>query len=310
MDYGKYLGRAWNIIWGHKFLILLGVLVALGGAGGGGNASANASLPRGDVNNFDFDFRPPDLGEELGLPAGLIMVGAIALIGIALIVGIALWALSTIARGGLVAGASAIDAGSTSGFGQAFRAGWQKGWTLVGIGIVPAIPGFILVLLGIVGPVGYLGLAQLNAGNAPLPPNAAVAGIVAALACLLVPIAVVLSLLRTFANRACMLEDLGVFASYRRGVEVLLENIGPALVLFLLQATISIGLAIALFLPQIVMALCCVLWPVLLLVQGAVASYFSTLWTLAWREWTGLTHAGDVVAQRGDESESQKEIDS
>ena len=296
MDYGKLLGRAWNIIWEHKFLILLGVLVALGSAGGGGNASANASLPRGDVDDFDFDFRPPDLERELGLPAGLIMVGVIAFIGIALIVGIALWALSTIARGGLVAGASTIDAGSASSFGQAFRAGWQKGWALVGIGILPAIPGFILVILGIVGAVGYLGLAQLSAGNAPLPPIAAVAGIVAALACLLVPVAVVLSLLRTFANRACMLEDLGVFASYRRGVAVLLENIGPALVLFLLQVAINIGLAIVLFLPQFLMALCCVLWPVLLLVQGAVASYFSTLWTLAWREWTGLAHAGDAVA--------------
>lgn len=27
------------------------------------------------------------------------------------------------------------------------------------------------------------------------------------------------------------------------------------------------------------------LWPVLLLVNGAIAAYFSTLWTLAWRAW-------------------------
>ncbi|HID73971.1 MAG TPA: hypothetical protein EYP43_02845, partial [Thermoplasmata archaeon] len=33
-----------------------------------------------------------------------------------------------------------------------------------------------------------------------------------------------------------------------------------------------IGLGVALFLPGAVMALCCVLWPVLLLVQGAIAS--------------------------------------
>jgi len=82
-----------------------------------------------------------------------------------------------------------------------------------------------------------------------------------------------------------------VFASYRRGVEVLVENIGPALILFLLQVAISIGLGIVLLVPGAVMALCCLLWPVLLLVQGAIASYFSTLWTLAWREWTGLGHA-------------------
>jgi len=31
MEYGKLLSQAWNITWEHKFLILLGVLVALGG---------------------------------------------------------------------------------------------------------------------------------------------------------------------------------------------------------------------------------------------------------------------------------------
>jgi hypothetical protein len=126
-----------------------------------------------------------------------------------------------------------------------------------------------------------------------LPPNAGLVAILAALACILVPIALVLSLLRTFANRACMLEDLGVFAAYRRGWDVLLENIGPALILFLLQIAISIGLGIVLFLPNVVMTVCCVLWPVLLLVQGTMAAYFSTVWTLAWREWTGSSLIGE-----------------
>lgn len=33
--------------------------------------------------------------------------------------------------------------------------------------------------------------------------------------------------------------------------------------------------------------MCCFLWPLLLLIQGTVAAFFSTLWTLAWKEWTG-----------------------
>ena len=65
MDYGKLLTRAWNIIWEHKFLILLGVLVALGGTGGGSNVNLNLSLPQGDVRGFDFRLPQP---EELGLP--------------------------------------------------------------------------------------------------------------------------------------------------------------------------------------------------------------------------------------------------
>jgi len=286
VDYGKLLSRAWNIVWEHKFLILLGVLVALGGAGGGGNVNFNVSPPRGDVQGFDFRLPHP---EELGLPTGVVAGAAIVLIGLALVIGIALWAVSTIARGGLIAGVNAIESGAPSDFGQAWRAGWERKWPLLGIGVLPAIPGFILALIGL-GAV-----AALYVFKAEIGPRLANIGLVAplvGLACILVPVAVVLSVLRTFANRACMLEDRGVFASYRRGVEVLLENFGPAVVLFLLQVAISIGLGVVLLLPNIVMALCCLLWPVLLLVQGAIASYFSTLWTLAWREWTG---SGGIV---------------
>jgi hypothetical protein len=111
--------------------------------------------------------------------------------------------------------------------------------------------------------------------------------ILAALACILLPLALLLSLLQTLANRACILEDLGVFASYRRGIAVLLENIGPALVLFLIQIAIGIAVGIAMFIPGILILLCCVLWPLLLLINGAKTAYFSTLWTLAWRQWTG-----------------------
>jgi len=274
------LTRAWNIIWEHKFLILLGVLVALGGAGGGGNV--NISLPRGEVPEFDFRLPRP---EELGLPTGVVVGTAIVLIGIAIVIGIVLWAVSTIARGGLIAGVNAIESGAPSDFGPAWRAGWERKWALLGIGVLPAIPSFILAFIGL-GAVAALYVLKAEPG-----PRLANIGLVAplvSLACILVPIAVVLSVLRTFANRACMLEGRGVFASYRRGAEVLLENIGPALVLFLLQLAIGIGLGIVFFVPGMVMALCFVLWPVLLLVQGAVASYFSTLWTLAWREWTGL----------------------
>ncbi len=286
MDYGRLLRRAWDIIWEHKFLILLGVLVALGSAGGGGGANVDINVPPHE-RGPDFNFRPPDLEGEWGLPVALIAVAAAGLIGVALLVAVALWAVSTIARGGLIAGVSAVDSGTPSDFGQAWRAGWRRGWTLLGIGVLPAIPGAILALTGL-GTAAALGGTYLFRGE--VGPRLADIGLVAplmALACVLVPIGLALSLLRTFANRACMLENLGVFASYRRGVEVLLENFGPALILFLLQVVISIGLGIAFFLPNVLMALCCLLWPVLLLVRGAIAAYFSTLWTLAWREWTG-----------------------
>lgn len=93
-----------------------------------------------------------------------------------------------------------------------------------------------------------------------------------------------------------MLENLGVLAAYRRGWTVLINNLGPAIILFLIQFALTIALGIGLLGPGIVMALCFLLWPVLLLISGTVAAYFSTLWTLAWRAWTVENTSGSVTA--------------
>jgi hypothetical protein len=68
-----------------------------------------------------------------------------------------------------------------------------------------------------------------------------------------------------------------------------MANLGPVLLLFLVQIGIGIGLAVVLFVPSLIMTVLCVFWPLLLLIQGAIAAFFSTLWTLAWREWTGVS---------------------
>jgi hypothetical protein len=47
--------------------------------------------------------------------------------------------------------------------------------------------------------------------------------------------------------------------------------------------------------PGIVMALCFLLWPLLLLISGTVEAYFSTLWTLAWREWTARSTSSPLT---------------
>ncbi len=300
MDYGSILSRAWHIIWEHKFLILLGVIVALGSSSGGSaTGGRNIGIPS-DNGDFDFDapeWDVPDMRGKLGVPEVAVIVAILVFVSLAVVVGIALWIVSTIARGGLIAGASTIDGGGSSTFAQAWRAGWERGWRLLGIGILPAIPGFFLVIAGLAAAGLFAGAYGLLGDRFSLASGAGLGVLFAVLACVLVPISLVLGLLRTFANRACMLEDVGVIEAYRRGLNVLVKNIGPALILFLLQLVISAVLGIALILPGLVMLLCCVLWPVLLAIRGAITSYFSTVWTLAWREWTGLGHAGQVLPE-------------
>lgn len=309
MDYGGILSRAWTVVWEHKWLILLGVLVALTSRGPGTSIGGSVEMP---WRPGAFDFRLPEMDPELWLPelrrelpvlAPLGVLLGLVLVSLAAIVGLVLWVVSTIARGGLIAGVNAIDAGQGSSFAAAWQAGWLKGWRLIGIGVLPAIPGLILAIVGL-GTAGVVAALYALAGErAAVLPGAGLGLVVVTLTCILVPIALVLSLLQAFANRACMIEDLGVIDSYRRGLEVLVDNIGPALVLFLLQIVIGVLLGVVLAVPRLVMVVCCLLWPVLLLIQGAIATYFSTMWTLAWRHWTGLGATSEELAPGGAVSE-------
>lgn len=286
MDYGKLFTRAWDIIWKYKFLILLGVLVALSGSSGSsGNQSRfifdGGDLPWNDMPRFEYGtpFYNPDLSI-------LAILGIVALVVGLIIVGFAFWVVGTISKGGLISAVNDIELNTPSTFSTAFQAGWKKGWRLLGIDLVPAIPGLALFIGGLAIFLSYGGFVEMMDGVWPF------AGIgpflpLILLTCLLLPIILFLSMMRTFAMRACMLEDLGVVASYRRGFEVLAGNLGTALILFLIQIAVSIGLFIVMILPGILMVLCCLLWPILILVQGAFSAYISTLWTLAWRDWVG-----------------------
>jgi hypothetical protein len=205
-------------------------------------------------------------------------------LGAALIAGLAIWLVSTLARGALIAGASAADGERNTTFGGAFAAGWGNRWTLLGIAALPALPALLLLLSAWIAFAIYARLPPaLNSVNQMLGIGA-LPLIVATLGCVALPLALVLHLLRTFANRACMLEGRGVLASYGRGGSVLLDNLGSALILFLIQ--VGIGIALALFV--LLSALCCAFWPLLLLAQGTAAAFFATVWTLAWKEWTAI----------------------
>ncbi len=280
MEYGKLLNRSASIVWQNKFLIVVGILASLvggsfggGGGGGGGSGSGN-----GELGQF------PDFGVEIAaLAAGLI----IALVCVILLIGIVLWAISTIARGGLIASVDSIESGEKSSFRLAWSAGWHRVWTLLGIGILPAIPAIILFVIGLLALGGYGGIVALFDEEFAQVGTAGLGITIVLLACILIPIMLVLSILRNFAERACMLENLGVIDSYRRGTSVLMANLGEAIILIVLQIAIFIVLGILLFLPGLVLVLCCFLWPLLLVVKGAVEAFVSALWTLAWRTWTG-----------------------
>jgi hypothetical protein len=233
-----------------------------------------------------FDFSAP--WQDLGLSAvafGVLLILAL----LALTIILALWVIGAISRGGLIYAADMLSGGQTTNFSDSMRSGWKKGWRLIGISLAPTIPVLLLILSVFVSAGIYNGSRViLQEGEVLNRPNAVLLTPMLAVTCLLLLLSLTLSLLRAFANRACMLEDHGIIGSYRRGLEVLGDNLGPAVVLFLLQIAVSIAIVLILFLPGILVAFCCILWPLLLLAQGAFEAFYSTLWTLAWNQWTKI----------------------
>lgn len=302
MDTTQLFRRAANIVWQHKFLILLGILAAfssgsasdgfrfnLDGNGGYQNGQPGAMPWGNDLPQIVAPFWPRlrEMGDAL--PAGALLLACLALA-----VGLVLYVLGTIARGGLISAVDALEEGHKTSFSTAWNAAWQRGWTLVGIGLLPAVPALIGFLLGLLGLAGYAGIRSVSPDVSV--PNLGFGGLVGLLTCILLPVSLVLGLLRTFANRAAMLEGVGVIEAYRRGFAVLRDNVGSALLIFIVQIVISVLLALFLILPGLIVALCCLLWPLLFLFQGFMAAFFSAVWTLAWRQWTATPFVGKMVA--------------
>lgn len=321
MDFGNLLKRTWDIVWNNKWLILLGILVALGsgngnggGGGGGGGGQQAGEWPPAEVENLE-DLTEEDIAAIIEEVMPFAMVGAavaIPLCCLVVFIGVIVWAVSRVAAGGLVSAVDEIETGVAASVGQeyregwdrswqlfkrAWRAGWQKAWRLIGIGILPAIPGVVAFVVG-AGLIGAFinvesmmadGLGKLSAGSG-LILTALMVWCIAGL------VALALGLLQTFADRACMLEDTNVFESYGRGWQVLRDNLGEVFILFLIRIGIGIALFILLIVPSIVLAcLICIGWIILLLINGALEAYFSTMWTLAWRHWT---RRGELVIEQ------------
>mgnify|MGYP001054570568 CR=1 FL=1 len=301
MDYGKVLSRAWEITWRWKVLWILGFLAALGRGGTGGNP--NFSTDSSKWGRTYVQHVPPEI---MALIAGILCL--------ALFIGIAIWVVSVIARGGLIAGVQQVEEEGATSFGQAWRGGASRFWTLCGIGILAAIPLIILLFGGIAVLVATIagGLAIFNGSNASglgivLP--AVFCG--STLCCGLLALSVVLAQIRIYAERAAILEGLGWLQAFGRGWEVLKSNLGPTIVLWLIFFLIGLVLAALIFvlllpvlLPLFALAgntdprlwlvasLCCgglLVFVLGALISAVVETFSSATWTLAYRDLTGLS---------------------
>ena len=302
MDYGKVLSRAWEITWRWKVLWILGFLASLGrGTGSTGNTGYSM-----DSDNWRW-------GQRFQVPPEV--VGILAAVGcLAILIAIAIWVVSVMARGGLIAGVQQVEEEGATTFLQAWRVGRDRFWTLFGISILAFIPAFLLIVIGIgvlvlliLGTVGAFDQAAEVAGALGIAGSVLCGG---TLCCGAVIVAAVLDQIRVYAERAAILEGLGWTEAFGRGWQVLKENLGPTIVFWLIflvigiviGAVVAAGVA-ALALPFIgtmsqtdpgawILAPICLGgllgFIVFALLGSLIETFTSATWTLAYREFTGM----------------------
>lgn len=239
IDFGHIFRRAGEICWQNRWLFLLGILAALGSAGGGGfNSTINYSFSASDAGP-QFERQMQQFFRTLVAAWPYLLVATLAFI----LLGLLLWLLSLMARGGLIAAAAELDGKAAAvpdaplSFGAALGRGRRFLLRLVGLDLLLYAP----VLLLIVIPLALFVAAIASAGIAAFDNGGALGGIViialtcvCLLACLALLWQIFLAFLHPLAQRSLVLEERGVVDAVRHGWQILAGHAGDMLVLVLL----------------------------------------------------------------------------
>ena len=295
MSYTKIIERAWQITRKHKPLWFFGFLLALFSVGGRGNEGRGMQYT---------------MGWEDRLPGPWVVGLIVAVIGVVAVLAIASIVLRYVSEGALIGMVrEAEDAGETN-----VRSGWRAGWRrflhLLAIDLMVGIPAAItvVILLGIGASPLLLLLAEVKVLT--------IIGVVMTILLMLLAIASIivlgtlLSVLRGFGFRACVLEQQGPWASLQRSYHLLRQNGRQVVGIWLVMlgigmavnlAAIPVGLLIAALVggpTMAVYAMTKAMAPTVLiaaalglvgaLIMAAVLSVYqvfrSTVWTLTYTE--------------------------
>ena len=299
MDFGEVLSKAWQIIWKHKVLWIFGILTS---CGGGSSASGNSGW-RTSVQRNDWNFQPM----VNNIPEWQIaLIIAIFLLVIFVLVVLAVF-LSTVGRIGMIRGTVQGDRDAERlSFGELFSGSLPYFWRVFGlnllVGLAFALAVIIVVVPLVVSIIGWICLIPLI--------------------CVLVPIGWFVSVLTEQANIAIVTENLGLVDGLKRGYEVLISNLGPMIIMWLilgigfsLVGGLIIGLPIFFIIGPavigaisgnnnvlggglVVTGLCLVAYlPVFIVANGILQGYIRSAWTLTYLRLTGKRPAVEVIAE-------------
>ena len=262
MDHVVVLKRAWNNVWRYRALWVFGIILALTTT----SARDATSSSRGGGSDRDGafgEFRlPDDFSVELGdgiqqeieeleqlfsreIPPQVVSTTIAVVIGL-LCVGFLLFVVGRIAR--YVAETSLIgmvdkheETGKQQGVRQGFRMGWSRAaWRLFLIDLAVDLPvalAFMLLFALALAPLLLLTSRSTGLGTVGI---VSTVGLFFAVVFLAIVVGAVLSLLKRFFRRACVLEGLGVTESLRRGWAMVRQNLKDAGLMWLIMIGVNL----------------------------------------------------------------------
>lgn len=298
MDYGRILSRSWQITWRWKFLWVLGLL-----AGGMQfQTSLRYQFRQEEVERFFERLEPPRIALSVGAIVALTVLGILLVLGF--------WALSCIARGGLIAGVRQIEEEGTTTLRQSWRAGVNRFWTVLGIDLLSSLVLFLPMAATCLC-LWVVALQGLVIAGPTMRPREGFAALGVALlcavpaVCVLVLLGIAVGLIHAWAQQAAIQEGMGAAAAFARGWEMLRKKLGPSLLLWLLLVVIAGVLGIVafvvtlLFVAPILVSLAAQGWTpltIVLLVVGALLVIPTLLW--AGSVWSTFQHSCLTLAYR------------
>lgn len=293
-NFGEVLTRAWQITRKYKVLWIFGILAGCtNGGGGGGGGGGNTGFSTGP-SEFDV---PPEIRRFILLmenfvawvednPWIFIVIGLIIL----LLIVISIF-LGTIGKIGLIKGSYQAETGAERlAFGELFSASMPYFWRVFGLSFLIGLAVFLLII-----PLILLGVITAGVALLCLLP----------LICLLIPVGFAVGIIIEQANRAIVLEDLGIFDGLKRSWDISRANIGPLIVMGLILFGITLVLGIVIALPvfiivfptilafavgqgqsfsplYIALAFICLYAPVSLVLNGILTTFTQSAWTLTY----------------------------
>lgn len=211
MDYGEVLSRAWQIIWKHKVLWIFGILASCASANYGSGFPGSGSSWQATQFPNQFESTVTQIPDwQIVFFIGMIMLVVLLLVLLVIFLG-------TIGRIGLIRGTIQADQDVEKlSFGEIFSGSVPYFWRV-----------FLLNLLVCLAMAIAIFALILTICLAPL-------------ACLMIPVAWVVSVILEQASVAIVAEGLGIMDGLKRGWEVVRSNPGPMIVMWLILV-VAIG---------------------------------------------------------------------